>query len=166
MTNQVLIGLGSNLNSPAKQVLRAADTLADCKDVNLVALSSLYCSSPQGPQDQDDYVNAVALVETALSPHALLLITQGIEASFGRVKTRHWGERVIDLDILFFNEQVINSQNPDLTIPHPFALERDFVMIPALELVPEWRLPDHSYLKDYLSSCTSHQLHPIDNLPT
>lgn len=166
MTNQVLIGLGSNLDGPAQQILRAVNALENCQEINLIARSSLYCSSPQGPQDQDDYVNAVALIETELSPQALLTVTQGIESSFGRIKTRHWGERVIDLDILFFNQQVVCSQTPDLKIPHPFALERDFVLVPSLELVPEWRLPDQSYLKDYLSSCTSHELHPIDKLPT
>ena len=159
--NQVLIGLGSNLNDPTRQLSLAIDTLKEQQGICLLACSSLYSSTPQGPQDQDNFVNAVVWIETNLSPLALLQTTQSIEQALGRIKTRHWGERVIDLDILFFNQEQIQLQDPDLSIPHPFALERDFVLLPALEIAPAWQLPDQTFLQDYMLQCTDHELQKI-----
>ncbi|KZZ61965.1 hypothetical protein A3763_22570, partial [Oleiphilus sp. HI0128] len=131
--NQVLIGIGSNLESPRLQVIKAIEALSRHPELKLMSSSSLYSSCPQGPQDQDDFVNAVIWLETALEPLALLKCTQTLEAEFGRIKTRHWGERIIDLDILFYNDETLSSDDPDLRIPHPYALERDFVLVPAIE---------------------------------
>lgn len=159
--NQVLIGLGSNLEAPIKQVQKAIEVISKHPIVELKAKSSLYRSSPQGPQDQEDFINAVILIETPLRPLELLRETQAIENRFGRVKTRHWGERIIDLDILFFNDEEISEQTPSLTIPHPYALERDFVLIPALEIAPDFQLPDATALKSYRASCHSYNLQRI-----
>lgn len=159
----VLIGLGSNLDHPQQQVIKAIDAIKRIEGVYSLQASSLYESSPQGPQDQDNFCNAVVLVSTNLLPSTLLALLQTIENDFGRIKTRHWGERVIDLDILFYGQQHIDSEQPDLHIPHRHALTRDFVMIPALEITPDWRLPDGSKLKDYQAACLNHQLIKISN---
>ncbi len=154
----VLIGVGSNLDDPIQQVKTVLVRLASLPDSTLQACSSLYTSAPQGPQDQPDFCNAVVQMDTTLSPLQLLLALQQIEATSGRIKTRHWGERVIDLDILFYGRQTIRHFDPDLSIPHPHALSRDFVVIPALEICPNWRLPDGSYLADHAAACLTHQL--------
>lgn len=158
MPKNVLIGLGSNLDSPVDQIQKAINTLSLHKDIELIKASSFYESQPQGPQDQDYFINAVILIQTELEPEALLLLLQEIERQQGKVKVRHWGERCIDLDILFLDQTSIKQVNPELIIPHTHALSRDFVLIPALEIVPEWRLPDQSQLKDHLSSCIKHDL--------
>jgi|TARA_R110000850_G_scaffold146882_1_gene269074 2-amino-4-hydroxy-6-hydroxymethyldihydropteridine diphosphokinase len=161
MSKNVLIGLGSNLNSPVDQIQEAINTLSLHKDIELIKASSFYESQPQGPQDQDRFINAVILIQTELKPEALLLLLQAIERQQGRVKVRHWGERCIDLDILFIDQTSIKQVNPELIIPHAHALNRDFVLIPALEIVPEWRLPDQSLLKDHLTSCINHDLQKL-----
>ncbi|MFT6903730.1 MAG: 2-amino-4-hydroxy-6-hydroxymethyldihydropteridine diphosphokinase [Oleiphilaceae bacterium] len=158
MLRKILIGLGSNLNSPIEQIQTAIKTLSFHKDVKILKSSSLYESLPQGPQDQDHFFNAAILIETELDPEALLLLLQTIELKQGKVKVRHWGERCIDLDILFIDQLIIHQSDPDLIIPHPHALTRDFVLIPTLEVAPDWRLPDQSLLKDHLASCIHHDL--------
>jgi 2-amino-4-hydroxy-6-hydroxymethyldihydropteridine diphosphokinase len=101
MRYQVLIGLGSNLNGPVEQLTTAIQTIAEHRDIQLNKTSSFYQSHPQGPQDQDLFINAVIFITTTLKPDALLLALQAIETDQGKVKLRHWGERCIDLDILF-----------------------------------------------------------------
>ena len=158
MLKSVLIGLGSNLDSPVKQIQAAIHTLSLHKNIELIKASSLYESQPQGPQDQDHFINAVILIQTELEPGALLLLLQETERQQGKVKLRHWGERCIDLDILFVDQTSIKQTDPELIIPHIHALNRDFVLIPALEIMPDWRLPDQSQLKDHLASCIKHDL--------
>jgi len=158
---QVLIGLGSNLNNPIAQIQCAITRIQDLKSIRLLKQSPLYESLPQGPQDQDNFINAVILVESTLSPVELLEQLQGIEKQQGRIKYRHWGERVIDLDIIFYGQQQVKEEVPELTIPHPQALQRDFVVIPALDIVANWQLPDASFLKDHAKHCLNHQLRLI-----
>lgn len=155
--NNVYIGLGSNLNKPVKQIEAALNTLAKLSACELIRHSSLYCSKPVGPQDQPDFVNAVALLRTTLSPQELLKALQLIESEQGRIKTRHWGERTIDLDILLFDNQAVDSS--DLTVPHKEIGNRDFVLKPLLELDPELALPNGTSLKSLLQSCPDNQLH-------
>ena len=159
---EVLIGLGSNLSNPLSQIAAAIKAIKNLPRLHLLAQSHCYQSLPQGPQDQELFCNAVVLVQTDLTPLELLHQLQQIEVTQGRVKLRHWGERIIDLDILFYQDQIFQSQAPDLTIPHPHALSRDFVVIPALEIAPEWQLPDGTRLKDYLRHCLDHRLTLID----
>mgnify|MGYP000235112462 CR=1 FL=1 len=161
-TTDVLIGLGSNLNKPQQQVAKAIEAIKNIDGIDFQRASSLYESSPQGPQDQENFCNAVVLVSTNTSPEALLLVLQDIENDFGRIKTRHWGERVIDLDILYYGQSIIDIQTPDLQIPHLQALTRDFVIIPALEITPDWCLPDGTLLKNYQEVCLNHQLTKIN----
>jgi len=160
-TQKILIGIGSNLDKPVAQIHSAITQIQALKSTRLLKQSPLYESLPQGPQDQENFINAVVLIESNLSPVDLLTQLQRIEKEQGRIKYRHWGERVIDLDIIFYGQQEIHISTPDLSIPHPQALLRDFVVIPALDIEPDWKLPDASLLKNHAKNCLNHQLKPI-----
>lgn len=153
------IGLGSNLDEPAKQIRRAADALAALPDSQLLALSPLYQSRPVGPQDQPDFVNAVAALRTTLQPLALLDALQAIEQAHGRVRLRHWGERTLDLDLLLYDTLTLDS--PRLTLPHPRLTERDFVLRPLLDLAPALGLPDGRPLAALLADCPDNALRQL-----
>ena len=114
--NKVYIALGSNLANPQAQLTAALQALNALSDSRLTAVSSFYQSKPLGPQDQPDYVNAVACLETSLAPLALLDELQRIEHEQGRVRLRRWGERTLDLDILLYADHIIQSER--LTVPH------------------------------------------------
>src|SRR5699024_4483115 len=111
----VVIGLGSNLNQPERQVAAALAALAALPRTQLAGHSDLYGSAPVGPADQPDYVNAVALLETELDPLALLDALQALEQAAGRERRRHWGERTLDLDILLWDEATLRL--PRLLVP-------------------------------------------------
>ncbi|QBY04735.1 2-amino-4-hydroxy-6-hydroxymethyldihydropteridine diphosphokinase [Thalassotalea sp. HSM 43] len=146
MSTEVYIGLGSNLDNPDLQIQHAVDALAKIKHCNVVDVSSLYSSKPMGPQDQPDYMNAVALLHTTLEPEDLLDQLQTIEAGFGRVrKDQRWGARVLDLDILLFGDHVINSER--LTVPHYGMKVREFVIYPLAEINQDIALPDGTSVK-------------------
>jgi 2-amino-4-hydroxy-6-hydroxymethyldihydropteridine diphosphokinase len=129
------IGLGSNLGDSVSNVTRALDALSEIGRV--VARSHLYRTPPWGDLEQPEFVNAAALVETELQPRALLAALKGIEAALGRVPTRRWGPRAIDLDILAYDD--LELAEPDLTIPHPGLLERAFALGPLAEIDPSYR---------------------------
>ncbi|OTG83958.1 2-amino-4-hydroxy-6-hydroxymethyldihydropteridine diphosphokinase [Acinetobacter sp. ANC 4648] len=129
------IGLGSNLGDSQQLLAAAVQKLAV---LGHVKVSKLYQSLPMGPQDQPHYHNAVALLETDLLPLALLDELQKIEQEAGRVRLRHWGERTLDLDLLLYGQEEI--QNERLTVPHVGILERDFVVIPLLDLDPDLQI--------------------------
>ena len=134
------IGLGSNLNGPAGQVEMAFGLLEGLPDTRLVARSSLYRTTPFGGIEQPDFVNAVAALETQLGAHALLDQLQHIEHSRGRKRGGvRWGPRVIDLDLLVFDDVAIDE--PDLIVPHPGIAERNFVLLPLREIAPELVIP-------------------------
>ena len=159
---KVLLALGSNLEDPVSQVTKAIAAIGSQDGITLLAQASLYSSSPRGPQDQDDYVNSAVLIDTSLSPDKLLTTVQGIERDFGRIKTRVWGERVIDIDIIFYGTETLRLTEPDLQIPHKEALIRDFVLVPCIEIAPDWLLPDGSGLQQHLEHCITHKLSKID----
>ncbi len=123
------IGMGSNLGDSA-QILKEA--VAQLATLGTVKVSPLYQSPPMGPQDQPNYHNAVARLVTDLEPLALLDELQRFELESGRVRLRHWGERTLDLDLLLYGEK--NIINDRLKVPHVGILERDFVVIPLLDL--------------------------------
>lgn len=129
------IGLGSNLDSPRTHVTRALDELDSLPLTRLACHSSLYASSPVGPQDQPDFVNAVARLETRLSPLALLDQLQALEQRHRRLRKRRWGPRTLDLDLLCY--ATLRWQTPRLTLPHPAMRERGFVLVPLAEIAPE-----------------------------
>jgi 2-amino-4-hydroxy-6-hydroxymethyldihydropteridine diphosphokinase len=144
------VALGSNLDNPIKQVTNAFEALAEIADTQLLARSKLYKSSPMGPADQPDFINAVAALSTNLSALELLRALQSIEEQHGRQRTLHWGPRTLDLDLLLYSNQVINS--PSLTLPHPGLPERDFVLYPLAEIAPQLILPCGKTLTDLLQN--------------
>lgn len=143
----VYLGLGSNLHQPRRQVEIAIEELKKLAGCEWQASSSLVASYPQGPQDQPDFVNAVVWLKTQLSAQDLLMACQSIERLMGKQKKRDWGERVIDIDLLLYGQSVIDT--PDLTVPHPQMLLRDFVLLPLLEISPDVVLPNAQRVADY-----------------
>ncbi|WDE10989.1 2-amino-4-hydroxy-6-hydroxymethyldihydropteridine diphosphokinase [Thalassomonas haliotis] len=134
------IGLGSNLSDPQNQIRQALVAMAKIADSSISRVSCLYFSKPMGPQDQPDYMNAVLALTTRLTPLALLDALQDIENKAGRVrKDNRWGARVLDLDILLFDQEVINSER--LIVPHYGMKEREFVLLPLAEIAPSLILP-------------------------
>lgn len=133
------VGLGSNLDEPRAQVARAFDALAAMPRSILVLRSSLYRSAPLGPQDQPDFINAVAAVLTQLPAEDLLVELQRIERDHGRVRGERWGPRILDLDLLVYGRASINSDT--LQVPHQRIAERNFVLLPLAEIAPELRVP-------------------------
>lgn len=129
------IGLGSNLGDSQQILIEAVAKLAT---LGKVKTSKLYQSPPMGPQDQPHYVNAVVQLETELAPLALLDELQRLEQEAGRVRLRHWGERTLDLDLLVYGEQQISNER--LTVPHVGVLERDFVVLPLLDIDPTMQI--------------------------
>lgn len=156
----VYIALGSNLNMPIQQLNLAIQAMADLPDTEIKKVSSLYQSQPLGPQDQPDYVNAVACLETELSPLALLDALQNIENGQGRIRLRHWGERTLDLDILLYDNQIIHNER--LTVPHYDMQNREFVIVPLYEISPELILPDGVSLQQLVKRFSSHQMAILD----
>ncbi|MEW5972250.1 MAG: 2-amino-4-hydroxy-6-hydroxymethyldihydropteridine diphosphokinase [Pseudomonadota bacterium] len=154
------LGLGSNLNNPAGQVRRALGGIAALPESRLAAASRLYRSPPLGPQDQPDYINAVAALETTLTPRDLLHALQAIEQDFGRVRLRRWGERVIDLDLLLYDNLRLDS--PELTLPHPGIGERAFVLCPLAELAPDLVIPGLGPLADLLAARATDTCEPLE----
>jgi 2-amino-4-hydroxy-6-hydroxymethyldihydropteridine diphosphokinase len=139
--NTVYLGLGSNLSDPLQQIQQAISVISTHDEINTLACSSLYISQPMGPQDQPDYFNAVLKINTLLKPLALLDKLQAIENIAGRVrKDQRWGARVLDIDILLYNNEVI--KNDRLTVPHYGLQEREFVVIPLAEIDNQLQLPD------------------------
>ncbi|ALM54166.1 2-amino-4-hydroxy-6-hydroxymethyldihydropteridine diphosphokinase [Halomonas huangheensis] len=134
------IGLGSNLCSPHQQILDALAELDQLPLCRLEIASQRYITRPVGPQDQPDFVNAVAQVHTRLSPLALLDQLQALEQRHRRVRQRHWGPRTLDLDLLLFENQ--DWHHPRLTLPHPHMHQRAFVILPLSEIAPELELPN------------------------
>jgi len=135
------IGLGSNLSDPKMQVSKAANEIANISATQVIALSPLYLSKPMGPQDQDDYINAVVALETRLSALELLDALQAIENTAGRVrKDNRWGARILDCDILLYGNEII--ENERLTVPHYGMKVREFVLLPLADLAPNLQLPD------------------------
>ncbi|MGB5353501.1 MAG: 2-amino-4-hydroxy-6-hydroxymethyldihydropteridine diphosphokinase [Woeseia sp.] len=137
------IGLGSNLDDPVAQIDKAFAALDTLKHSQLLLRSPKYGSAPLGPQDQPDYVNAVAGILTTLSPEELLAQLQAIEKQQGRVRSgERWGARTLDLDLLVYGSEVIDS--PNLQVPHPRIAERNFVLLPLNDIAPELRIPGYA----------------------
>ena len=133
------IGLGSNIEGPRDQVIQAISELAELPSSTLLKTSSLYQSKPLGLQDQPDFINAVAELETSLSVRKLLSYLQEIESNHHRSREIHWGPRTLDLDILLYD--AVEIDNADLKIPHPEIRNRNFVLIPLYEIAAELTIP-------------------------
>ena len=150
--NTVFIGLGSNLDEPLLQIKRAIASLKKINDTKFISVSSNYRSAPMGPQDQPDYINAVAKVATNLSAENLLDELQNIENKQGRVRKQHWGPRTVDLDILLYGNEVISTER--LTVPHAGISERNFVLYPLCDLVGDgFEIPSIGKMSELLAVC-------------
>ena len=143
------IGAGSNLDKPIKQIHRSLEDLKKIKNTQFILSSSLYRSSPLGPEDQPDFINAVFAILTHLSPHELLNELQKIEKKQKRNRDEiRWGPRTIDLDILIYSDLIIN--NKTLILPHPEIQNRDFVLMPLAEIAPDLIVTDQKNVVDLL----------------
>lgn len=133
------VGLGSNLDQPAEQIAKALAGLACLPMTHLLRRSSLYRSPPWGYADQPDFINAVAEIDTLLNPTDLLAELLTLEKHLGRLRDGpRWGPRRIDLDLLVHGDQPLASDT--LQVPHPRIAERAFVLMPLIELVPDFEL--------------------------
>ena len=149
----VYIGVGSNLGDSQGKARNAFDAITKIEDTRLLKTSSLYSSKPMGPQDQPDYINAVCLIETALKPHGLLKQLQRIELEEGRErKGERWGPRTLDLDILLYGSETIDTA--DLVVPHYGMAEREFVMVPLFEIAPTMVMPDGKPISQWVANCS------------
>lgn len=140
--SQAYIGLGSNLDQPIEHIRQALIELDQLPLSRVTHTSSLFRSSPVGPQDQDDFINAAVALETRLSPLALLDQLQALEQRHRRKRDRHWGPRTLDLDLLVFDQCTLS--HPRLRVPHPEIRARRFVLCPLIEIAPHLILSDHS----------------------
>jgi len=149
MVHVAYIGLGSNLGNRKENLMKAVECLRAHSEIEVEALSSVYETAPVGVKDQPSFLNMVVRIKTALEAGNLLQTLQRIEERMGRRRTKRWGPRVIDLDILLYDRKSIRSSC--LQVPHPRILERAFVLIPLLEIDPGISLPDGTLLKDAIS---------------
>ncbi len=134
---RILLGLGSNVGDRISYILKAIDELERIGELGRI--STVYESEPWGVVDQDPFLNCVLELFTGLDPFTLLKRLKEIEKRVGRKERFRWGPREIDIDILLYEEEVVDT--PELRIPHPFIKERDFVLIPMLELDPNLKDP-------------------------
>ena len=143
------IALGSNQKEPQRQLQAGFAALARLPDTQLIAQSALYRSAPVGYVNQPDFVNAVAVIRTALAPRALLDALLAIEREHGRVREFPNAPRTLDLDIALYGEHVIHE--PGLTVPHPRMVERAFVMVPLADIAPDAVVPGRGRVCELLA---------------
>ncbi len=132
---KVYLSLGSNIGDRKSYLDRAIKSLNNLEETTVTTVSSFYETPAWGKTDQADFLNCCCELETQLVPQALLSACQKIEKDLNRVRHEHWGPRTIDIDILLFGDGVINEEN--LKIPHPYMLERTFVLVPLEEIAPD-----------------------------
>lgn len=164
LAHRAFIGLGSNLDNPVARVIEAITALDQLPLCRVVKQSPLYLSTPVGPQDQDDFVNAVVELHSAYTPLALLDQLQRLEQQQRRVRLRHWGPRTLDLDLLLYDGLTLLS--PRLEIPHREMLRRVFVWAPLLDIAPHATLPDGRALATLVPLDDRAQLKVISSHPT
>ncbi|MDA0636960.1 2-amino-4-hydroxy-6-hydroxymethyldihydropteridine diphosphokinase [Nonomuraea sp. MCN248] len=137
---RTVLALGSNLGRRFQTLQGAVDALFDAPGLEFVAVSPVYETDPVGgPEGQRTYLNAVVVAETTLEPHTLLERAQSTEAAFGRVREERWGPRTLDIDLIVVGDKVVDDA--ELTLPHPRAHERAFVLLPWLQADPDAELP-------------------------
>ncbi len=150
----VFVGIGSNLGDAQAQVVTAMQALEALADGEFTR-SALYCSAPVGPQDQDSFINSVVGFATLLGPFRLLERLLTIEQEFGRERVRHWGPRTLDLDLLMYDDLIIQSTR--LQVPHPEMLRRAFVLRPLQDVAPDLK-PLGRGLSHWLQNCADQEI--------
>jgi 2-amino-4-hydroxy-6-hydroxymethyldihydropteridine diphosphokinase len=160
----VYVGIGSNLDQPALQVRRALEALPSLTRTRLVSQSSLYGSKPHGMLEQPDFVNAVAGLLTQLPPEQLFQALRTLEVQLGRVPSQlPQGPRRIDLDLLVFGELQIDT--PELKVPHPGIVQRNFVLYPLLEVAPDLLIPGSKRVSELAARVSSAGIWRLDKRP-
>jgi 2-amino-4-hydroxy-6-hydroxymethyldihydropteridine diphosphokinase len=154
------IGIGANLGNARENVLDALERLAWAPGVRLLRASSLYRTAPIDSSG-DDYVNAVAEIDTSLSARALLAALHGIEQAHGRERPYRNAPRTLDLDLLLYGDDVI-AEAPILIVPHPRMHERAFVLAPLAELAPSLAIPGHGRVDDLLPGVAEQVIEKLD----
>ena len=143
----VYVGIGSNLDDPVAQVRGGLSSLAQLEDCRLIASSRLYRSPPLGPQNQPDFVNAVAGLLTMRTPHDLLGALKQLEVTLGRgTPVERWGPRKIDFDLLVYGGERIDTV--ELTVPHAGVPERNWVLYPLMDIAPDLSVVGHGRVRD------------------
>ena len=148
----ILIGLGSNIGEREQNLQQALGLLETDGAVRIEKVSSIYETVPFGVMDQDDFLNMVVAVETELSPENLLQKCVTVENAMGRVRSRHWGPRIIDLDLLIYD--AVQMQTDNLTLPHPGIGKRAFVLIPMRDVAMDFQLPGRLTIGSMLAGLT------------
>ena len=151
--------MGSNLEDPIQHVRQALDELAKLPTSRLLVYSSLYRTAPIGRLDQPDFINAVALIETALTAQALLNALIAIEQQHGRIRESLNAPRTLDLDILMVDD--IQCKDSNLTLPHPRMHQRAFVLQPLMEISPHCSIPGQGTVDELLSACSEQRLEQV-----
>ena len=159
--SRVTIALGSNLGNRLENLQGGIDALFDAPGLALVAVSPVYQTAPVGGPQQPDYLNAVLIATTTLPAHAVLERCQGVEAVFGRVRDQVWGPRTLDLDIIVYGDVV--SDDPELTLPHPRAHERAFVLAPWHDIDPAAEVPGWGRVPDLLAKLGPADVRRLDD---
>lgn len=156
----VALALGSNVGDSAATLQGAVTDLCSLEGLALEAVSAVYETDPVGGPDQPPYLNAVVVGRTTMTGPELLAATQAIEHAWDRVREVRWGPRTLDIDLLTLGGDVVET--PLLTLPHPRAHERAFVLVPWLDADPEARVPGHGRVDDLLGSCDASGVRPTD----
>jgi 2-amino-4-hydroxy-6-hydroxymethyldihydropteridine diphosphokinase len=151
-----VIGLGANLGDPVAQLRAAIAAIGALPQTRVLAVSSFYRTAPVGFLDQPDFVNAAVAVDTALAPRALLEGLAAVERAAGRERTFKDAPRLIDLDVLLYDERVVDE--PGLAIPHPRLHERAFALAPLVEVAPDAVVPGHGRAADLLARCAGQKV--------
>jgi 2-amino-4-hydroxy-6-hydroxymethyldihydropteridine diphosphokinase len=161
---RAVISLGSNLGNRLETIQGAIDALEDTPGVRVKAVSPVYETEPWGvrPDSQPSYFNAVIVLRTTLPPSSLLERAHAVEEAFHRVRDERWGPRTIDVDIVAYADEV--SEDPTLTLPHPRAHERAFVLAPWNDVEPEAQLPGHGLVAQLLDAVSRDGVAPRADL--
>ncbi len=141
----VYLSLGSNIGDRKANIMNAIDQINTMDGVKVIKISSLYNTNPIGKTDQPDFMNCAVKIETNINPHTLLEYLLDIEKLMGRVRAERWGPRIIDIDILLYDNLNIDTNN--LKIPHPLMTERAFVMVPLAEIEPKLIINNKSVIE-------------------
>ena len=151
--NQVYLGIGSNKNHPYFRINTVLKQINRIKSTNIIKKSSLYVTKPLGPQAQPNFINSVIEIRTSLEPIDLLDELQNLERLHNRKKTKRWGPRSMDIDILIYNNLIMNTDK--LVIPHPGLEYRDFVLIPLYEITSyRYEIPKYGKITTLIKNLT------------
>lgn len=157
------VALGSNLEDPQRQLRSGLESLAALPATRLLRASSFYRSAPVGYADQPDFVNAVAAIETGLSPRGLLDALLAVERRHGRVREFPNAPRTLDLDIVAYGDRTIDE--PGLAVPHPRMHERAFVMVPLAEIAPDAAIPGRGSVRELAARVDAASVTRLDSAP-